>query len=142
MGRLWKRLARRPAVQEAPPAEPSTRPPEPRILTDADFAAALAGEERLLVVDFWAEWCQPCTIMAAYVDFLAADFGQQLAVAALDVDENPETPARYQVMGLPTLLFFRRGVEVHRQVGLCDYAELKERVAHLLADTDTERTDA
>src|SRR5262245_27563359 len=84
---------------------------------DADFDDVVLQSERLVVVDFWAEWCQPCTIISAYAEWLARDYGDRLLVASLDVDENPEIPQRYAIMGLPTLLFVRNGVEVGRQVG-------------------------
>jgi thioredoxin 1 len=101
-------------------------------VTDATFADLLNERDQLVVVDFWAEWCQPCTIMAAYVEFLARDFPDQLRVAALDVDENPATAERYFVMGLPTLIFFRGGAEVGRVVGVDTYEALRDQVAALL----------
>jgi thioredoxin 1 len=71
--------------------------------------------------------------MSAYVSFLAQDFAERVLVAALDVDENPHIAGQYDVMGLPTLLFFHNGVEVDRQVGVLPYPELRQRVDQLLA---------
>lgn len=101
-------------------------------VVDADFDEIVLQSDRLAVVDFWAEWCQPCTIISAYTEWLVRDYGEQLLVAALDVDENPEVPQRYNIMGLPTLIFFRKGIEVDRQVGLLSYEELQAKVETLL----------
>ncbi len=90
-----------------------------RDVVDADFDEVVLQSPQLAVVDFWAEWCQPCTIISAYTEWLVRDYGAQLLVVALDTDENPAIPERYTIMGLPTLLFLRDGVEVDRQVGLC-----------------------
>jgi thioredoxin 1 len=72
--------------------------------------------------------------MSAYVGFLAKDFGDQIVLAALDVDENPETPARYDIMGLPTLLLLRQGQEIDRIVGVEPYEAIRDRVASQLVE--------
>lgn len=119
--------------QPAPAATAEPAQPPPIIdVTDADFAAVVLGASRLAVVDFWAEWCQPCQVMSAYVSMLAKEYAGRVLVAALDTDENPETPSRYQVMGLPTLLLLRAGVEVDRLVGVTGYEAIKARVDRLL----------
>ena len=107
--------------------------PLPVDVTDATFDEVVFASAQLAVVDFWAEWCAPCTTMSAYVAFLAGDYAGRLTVAALDVDENPATAERYGVMGLPTLLFLSNGVEVDRVVGLVPYEDLKRQVERLLA---------
>ncbi len=118
-------------------AAPADIPTPPRSLvadvTDADFAGVVGSHEGLAVVDVWADWCEPCRPMSAFVEFLAQAYAGRLLVAALDADENPLTTARYQVMGRPTLLFLRRGAEVGRQVGLAPYEELRRQVDALLA---------
>jgi len=101
-------------------------------VTDATFADTLLAGNKLAVVDFWAEWCQPCQIMSAYVGFLAQEYGDRLLLAALDVDENPQTSDRYTIMGLPTLLLLRNGEEVDRIVGVEEYPRIKARVEQWL----------
>lgn len=122
---------RQPAAQS--PASPASPRPLPVDVTDADFAQVVAGSDKLAVVDFWADWCEPCRPMSAYVGFLAADYEGRLLVAALDVDENPAVAEQYQILGLPTLLFLRQGVEVGRIAGLVPYDEIKRHVDGLLA---------
>lgn len=118
--------------------QPVTSPPErsapPPVfdVNDGDFATVVEEAPLPAVVDFWAEWCEPCHVMSAYVGFLAQEYAGRVLVAALDVDENPETPLRFNVMGLPTLLILRDGQEVDRIVGVMPYDEIKTRVDHLL----------
>ena len=128
-------LADRPPVSTIADGADSTSTLIVRDVTDHDFDQVALQNDRLTVVDFWAEWCQPCTIISAYTEWLARDYGAQLLVVALDVDENPVIPERYSIMGLPTLLFFRNGIEVERQVGLLSYEELRAKVDALLAQS-------
>ena len=117
-----------------PPPDSAARP-LPGEVTDATWEALLAAPG-FTVVDFWADWCQPCTIMSAYAGFLTRDFADQLQVLSLDVDENPHTSEAYNVMGLPTLIYFRDGVEVQRTIGVTDYDTLRRAVARLLSAED------
>jgi len=118
-----------------PPTDQSTTSarPVPVDVTDADFAERVLASEQLVVVDVWAEWCEPCQIMSAYMGFLAQEYAGRVLVSALDADTNPATTERYGILGLPTLLFFRGGVEVERQVGVVDYATLRGRIEQILA---------
>jgi thioredoxin 1 len=128
-------------VAKPPTVPPEDRPvhsdrPLPIDVTDADFTSVVLQSDKLVVVDFWADWCEPCQVMSAWVGFLATEFQGQILVAALDVDENPDTPSQYNIMGLPTLLFLRNGAEVDRVVGVTNYQELKQKVEHWLVVTD------
>jgi thioredoxin 1 len=119
--------------QTTPPPGDAPAASAPGDVTDADFAVRALGAGPLTVVDFWAEWCQPCQVMSAHVEMLARAFGDRLRVLALDVDENPRTAERYRVMGLPTLIFFRDGAEVERITGVGPYESLRRQVERLLA---------
>jgi thioredoxin 1 len=120
--------AKRPAAMPAK----QTDQVAPIEVTDGDFATLVLGSPTFAVVDCGAEWCQPCQIMSAYMGFLATEYAGQVLVAALDVDANPETTARYEIMGLPTVLFFQDGLEVGRQLGVVSYPELRQQVEHWL----------
>lgn len=126
LGRLFGRKPPTPPPDAAPRVAPGEA-------TDATWDALLAAPG-LTLVDFWADWCQPCTVMSAYVEFLARDFAGQLRVLALDVDENPHTSEALNIMGLPTLIFFRDGVEIERTTGVSNYETLKRATARLLQD--------
>ncbi len=87
----------------------------------------------LVMVDFWAVWCGPCQMVAPIVDELASEYGDKLRVLKLNTDENPEIAGRFQIMSIPTILFFRNGQPVERLVGARPKRQFKEVIDTLLA---------
>lgn len=87
-------------------------------ITDASFSTDVLGSDKPVIVDFWAPWCGPCLMMAPTFEALAAEYGKSVTFAKMDTDENPQTPSRFGIMGIPTLIMFRGGQEVGRLVGL------------------------
>jgi thioredoxin 1 len=93
--------------------------------TDANFDTTITGGKPVLV-DFWAEWCGPCRRLAPTVDELAGDYDGKVVVGKLNVDDNPNTAAKFSIRGIPTLLLFKGGQVVEQVVGLADKDSLKK----------------
>ncbi len=89
----------------------------------------------LVMVDFWAVWCGPCQMVAPIVEELAAEYGDKLRVRKLNTDENPEVAGRYQIMSIPTILFFKNGQPVEKLVGARPKRQFKEVIDSLLAQS-------
>lgn len=115
-----------PATGEVAPDEPGASHIDGR-----EFKRLVAESEVPVVVDFWAEWCGPCHMMAPSVDQLAREFGAKAVVAKLDADEYPEILQRFGIMGIPTLIFFKDGQEADRVVGVTRYGSLKAKLEKL-----------
>ena len=94
-------------------------------VTDADFATEVEGASVPVLVDFWAEWCGPCRVMNPVLEELSGEYGGQMRIVKLNVDENPETAQRFRVMSIPTMLVFKDGEVVGKLVG----AMPKQRLA-------------
>jgi thioredoxin len=94
-------------------------------LTDNNFETTINAGKPVLV-DFWAEWCGPCRRLAPTVDELAGEYEGRVVVAKMNVDEQPATPMRFSVRGIPTLLLFKGGQVVEQVVGLTDKDSLKK----------------
>jgi thioredoxin 1 len=96
-------------------------------VTDATFESEVLRDEVPVVVDFWAEWCGPCKLVAPVLDELAAEYGGRIKVAKLNVDENPSTSAKFGIRSIPTIMFFKGGQLVDRVIGAASKADLKKR---------------
>ena len=88
-----------------------------REVSDSSFEKDVLGSSKPVLVDFWAEWCAPCRMLAPTVEAVAQQYGETAAVVKLNVDDNPSTAQRYGIKGIPTLILFRDGKEVERVVG-------------------------
>ena len=97
-------------------------------LTDANFDAQLKTHPRLLV-DFWAEWCGPCRMIAPVLEELAGEYKDRLTIGKVNVDENPGLAARYGAMSIPTMIVVQNGREVDRWVGALPERALRGRVS-------------
>jgi thioredoxin len=93
--------------------------------------AVLQAKEPVLV-DFWAVWCGPCRMLAPTVEEIAGEYAGRLKVFKLNTDDNQEIASRYQIMGIPTLLFFKNGNLVDKVVGVVPKRQIKERVDAIL----------
>src|SRR5438876_4273884 len=94
--------------------------------TDGNFDNDVLKAERLVLVDFWAEWCGPCNRLGPTVDALAIEYAGKVRIGKLNVDENPTVSFKYQVRGIPTLLLFKGGQVVESIVGLASKDDLKK----------------
>jgi len=91
---------------------------------DADFERDVLKASGPVLVDFWAEWCGPCKMIAPALEELAKDMAGKVTVAKVNIDENPETPRRYGVRGIPTLMLFKNGQLAATKVGALSKAQL------------------
>jgi thioredoxin 1 len=93
-------------------------------VNDASFEADVLKADGPVLVDFWAEWCGPCKMIAPMLDEIADEYRNKLTVAKLNVDESPKTPLRYNVRSIPTLILFKNGQVEGQKVGALRKADL------------------
>lgn len=101
-------------------------------LNDSNFDAAIKGDKPVLV-DFWAEWCGPCKMIGPVVEELAGEYEGRAVVAKVNVDENPEVAGRFGIRSIPTLLVFKGGEIVDKQVGAVPKSVLAQKLAAQVA---------
>jgi thioredoxin 1 len=105
-------------------------------VSDASFSAEVLSSNKPVLVDFWATWCGPCKMVAPVLEEIANERAEQLTVAKLDVDANPETARDFQVVSIPTMILFKNGQPVERIVGAKGKAallrELSDAVPNLI----------
>ncbi|KZB84897.1 thioredoxin [Amycolatopsis regifaucium] len=101
-------------------------------VTDKSFVDDVLTSEKPVLVDFWATWCGPCKMVAPVLDEIAAEHGEKLTIAKLDIDANPNTARDYQVMSIPTLILFQGGKPVKQIVGAKPKAALLSDLADVL----------
>ena len=86
-------------------------------LSDATFDETIGGSTTPVLVDFWAEWCGPCKMIAPILDEIAEEYGGRVTIAKLNVDDNPKTPMKFNVRGIPTLILFKNGTLEGQKIG-------------------------
>lgn len=95
-------------------------------IDDARFESEVLKSDKPVVVDFWAEWCGPCKLLSPIIDELAVEMGEKVKVVKVNIDESPESPTKYGVRGIPTLMIFKNGQLVDTRVGSMPKSQLSE----------------
>ena len=124
-----------PEEAEAIPAEEEVEEYQPlvRPISEGDFDQMLVDTDGLILVDFWADWCAPCKMIAPIVQELAEEYSDRIKVGKLDVDSNPKTASQFGIRGIPTLLIFIGGKPVDQIVGAVNKTVLKKRIDEALS---------
>lgn len=86
-------------------------------VTDSSFDEDVLKSDRPVLLDFWAEWCGPCKMIAPILDEIAGEYAGKVTIAKINVDENPKTPMRFNVRGIPTLILFKNGQAEGQKIG-------------------------
>ena len=102
------------------------------VLTDANFDKEVLQHTAPVLVDFWAEWCAPCTMIEPIVSEIANDYNNRIKVCKLNVDESPKLASRYQIRSIPTLLIFNNGKVVEQSVGVQHKDKIIEKINNYL----------
>ncbi len=102
------------------------------IITDQNFDSEVLNSELPVLVDFFAQWCGPCKMLAPIIDELASEWEGKVKIFKLDVDKSPETAQKYGVMSIPTLIFFKKGEEVERITGALPKDSLEAKLNALM----------
>ncbi len=100
--------------------------------TDGNFQNEVLDADRPVLVDFWAEWCQPCKLLAPHVDTVADQFAEKVKVGKLDTDSNRDTAVKYGISAIPTIIVFSGGEEKKRLIGLKTPQELADALTDVL----------
>lgn len=95
-------------------------------VSDQDFETEVLKSDKPVVVDFWAEWCGPCRMIAPALEEIAGSLADKVKIVKLNVDENPKVAAQYNIMSIPTLMLFKNGELSSRQVGAAPKAKLEQ----------------
>jgi thioredoxin 1 len=98
-------------------------------VSDATFETEVLKASEPVVVDFWAEWCGPCRLIAPALEEIAGTMGNKVKVVKLNVDENPATASKYEIMSIPTLMIFKNGQLASRQVGAAPKQKLQQWIS-------------
>ena len=93
-------------------------------ISDESFEEEVLQSERPVLIDYWAEWCGPCKMIAPVLDEIATEYSDRLKVVKLNIDDNPQTPPKYGIRGIPTLMVFKNGQVEATKVGAVSKAQL------------------
>lgn len=105
-----------------------------KTVTDASFAEDVLDSGDTVLIDFWAEWCGPCKQIAPALEEIAGEYDGKLTIAKVNIDENPETPGKYGVRGIPTLMIFAGGEHIATRVGAAPKSQLAAWVDEVLKE--------
>ena len=98
-------------------------------VSDATFESEVLKATSPVVVDFWAEWCGPCRMIAPALEEIAGSLGEKVKIVKLNVDENPQTAAKYNIQSIPTLMIFKNGDMSSRQIGAAPKQKLEQWIS-------------